>query len=73
MGDQPKPLLAELLEAIAEIMELDVGQTRLELEFKDGHLRRWHSHDVGHGRESLRPFEDRARWLHQRIAEGRPT
>lgn len=59
----PKPALVRFFEQVAAIMELDEGLTRLELEFDDGHLRRWYSHDEKNGHEALRRFDDRAAWL----------
>jgi hypothetical protein len=47
---EPKPTLVQLFEAVAAIMELDGGLTRVELEFDGGHLRRWSAHDERNGR-----------------------
>lgn len=38
------PLLVELLEQVAGVMELDRGRHRLELIFEDGRLREWWAH-----------------------------
>jgi hypothetical protein len=35
------PLLVRLFGTIAAVMDLDEGQTGLELYFEDGRLRRW--------------------------------
>jgi hypothetical protein len=35
-SELPKPMLVQLFERIAEIMELDEGQTGLELYFENG-------------------------------------
>jgi hypothetical protein len=57
----PKPMLVLLFERIAAIMELDDGQTGLELYFENGRLRRWTARDLNNGHDRLRRFDDRAR------------
>jgi hypothetical protein len=57
--ESPKPVLVRLFEAIAAVMDLDAGNTRLELEFEGGHLRRWTSHDERNGHEALHRFDTR--------------
>jgi hypothetical protein len=59
-ADPPNPALVVLFERIAAVMELDEGLTRLELEFDEGHLRRWSAHDERNGHEALRVFDGRA-------------
>jgi hypothetical protein len=58
--DLPKPALVTVFERIAAVMDLGEGLTRLELEFEEGHLRRWNTHDERNGHEALRRYEARA-------------
>jgi hypothetical protein len=62
-SELPKPMLVQLFERIAEIMELDEGQTGLELYFENGRLRRWTARDLNKSHDSLRRFDDRARQI----------
>ena len=57
VADEPQPLLRRLLEDVAAVMELDEGETRLELCFADGHLTRWYRHTRGNVKV-LQVFDD---------------
>jgi hypothetical protein len=59
-SEKPKPQIARLAEALAEILEIQTG--RLELQFRDGHLEIWWVH---HRRKpaDLAEYDDRAAWL----------
>jgi hypothetical protein len=59
-SDAPKPQLARLFEAIAAVMDLDEGQTGLELYFEDGRLRRWTERHLNQPFGRLQRFDDRA-------------
>ena len=61
-ADEPQPILRRLLEDVAAVMELDEGETRLELCFADGHLTRWYAHRRGNVK-ALHVFDDRAAHL----------
>jgi hypothetical protein len=52
--EAPKPHLSRMFEAIAAIMDLDEGLTHLEIEFEEGHLRRWSTRDERSGPRSRR-------------------
>jgi hypothetical protein len=71
--EQLKPVLVRLFEAIAVVMDLDAGNTRLELEFEGGHLRRGTSHDERNGHEALRRFDARAPALVELVIESRSS
>jgi hypothetical protein len=60
-AELPKPVLVELFERIAAILDIDQGQTSLQLYFDHGRLRRWSALDTNNGHERLREFDDRAR------------
>lgn len=63
-ANAPKPHLARLFEAIAAIMELDdEGETRLELIFGGGHLRRYFIHRERRGACALGEYDERAAHL----------
>jgi hypothetical protein len=61
--DEPKPILVRLFEAVAAIMELDMGQTGLELYFADGKLRRWTERHLNQPHARLHRFDGRAAFL----------
>jgi hypothetical protein len=63
MDESPKPALVQVFEAIAGVLDINHGQTRLELEFDDGHLRRWWAHDERNGALQLHEFDAQAAWL----------
>jgi hypothetical protein len=65
--DGQKPVLAAVLEDVAQIMNLGDGHQRLELDFEDGHLRRWRTAAGPEGTTKLAEFDDRASWLTGRI------
>jgi hypothetical protein len=44
-------------------MELDEGQTGLELYFEHGRLRRWTARDLNKSHDALRRFDDRVRQI----------
>jgi hypothetical protein len=62
-----KPLLGVLLEEIAGIFGLGEGRHVLELEFEDGHLRRWTSRTARRGRNELAEYDDQATKLLDRL------
>jgi hypothetical protein len=57
-----KPVLAVLLERVAEVMGLD-GQVRLELAYRDGELIQWWSHHERRRVAELGRFDERAAFL----------
>jgi hypothetical protein len=63
VAELPKPALVGLFEAVAGVMELDEGKTRLELECTDGYLRRWWTHDESNGANELARYDEQAAWL----------
>ena len=76
MSETPQPILRRVFEAAAAVMELDHGQTRLELEFDDGHLRRWWTHGERRGALELHRYDGRAAWIARAVrgaAEVDPT
>ncbi len=62
MGDRPKPALAAFFEGVAEIMNLDEGTTRLELNFQNGRLEYVWGHKKM-GAAALERYDARAAWL----------
>jgi hypothetical protein len=52
-------------------MELEHGQTRLELEFDDGNLRRWSTRDERNDALELGRYDGRAAWIRARSASRR--
>jgi hypothetical protein len=58
--EQAKPQLVQVLERVAEILELDDGHQRLELVFDQGHLVRWWAHDGPNGAKVLSRYDGRA-------------
>jgi hypothetical protein len=60
--DAPLPSLQVIFEAVAGVMGLDKGQTRLELIFHHGRLVKYYVHTAASPRE-LGIFEEQARWI----------
>ena len=46
------------IESVARFMRADQGHYRLELEFQDGHLRRWFRHEGPAGAKDLARFAE---------------
>ena len=61
--EAPQPALRRLFEAVAQIMELDEGKTRLELLFTDGHLTQYWTQNMKRPPGTLARYDGRAAWL----------
>jgi hypothetical protein len=62
-ASEPEPALRRLLEAVAAVMDLDAGMSRLELIFEDGHLVKYYTHDGPTSPRELERYDGRAAWL----------
>jgi hypothetical protein len=60
---QPKPALQRVFEAAASVLNLDEGNQRLELIFRDGHLVRSYHHRGPIANDELARYEAHASWL----------
>jgi hypothetical protein len=63
-----EPALRRLFEAIAAVMDLDEGSTRLELLFSEGRLTKWYAHNEARRPAELGRYDGRAAWLGARPA-----
>jgi hypothetical protein len=66
LTDTPRPSLQLIFEAVASVMGLDKGHTRLELIFHDGHLVKYYVHTAARPHE-LAIFDEHARWILDRL------